>query len=58
MDERRSDGAPSAAGLLERSDVMNELDGTLAGIAYDVARQTRGAWSALWDYATGADWVP
>jgi hypothetical protein len=33
MDERRPEGAPSAAGLLERSDVMNELDGTLAGIA-------------------------
>jgi predicted ATPase len=33
MDERRSGGAPSAAGLLERSDVMNELDGSLAGIA-------------------------
>ena len=33
MDERRPTGAPSAAGLLERSDVMNELDGTLAGIA-------------------------
>ena len=50
--------ATPATVLLERSDAMNELDGTLAGIAYDVARQTRGAWSALWDYATGADWVP
>jgi transcriptional regulator with GAF, ATPase, and Fis domain len=33
MDERRPGGAPPVMGLLERSDVMNELDGTLAGIA-------------------------
>jgi predicted ATPase len=33
MDEQGPGGAPSATGLLERSDVMNELDGLLAGLA-------------------------
>jgi MoxR-like ATPase len=33
MDEQRPGDAPPAMGLLGRSDVMNELDGTLAAIA-------------------------
>ena len=33
MDERSPGDAPPVTGLLERSDVMNELDGMLAGIA-------------------------
>jgi hypothetical protein len=33
MDEQGLGGAAPALGLLERSDVMSELDGLLAGLA-------------------------